>query len=395
MFNPPAQGATEFMMAAPTKVLTTGNDNYDVLITDGNVYGLDGLDIINTNGAIGSHDIYGGAGDKFIGSSSGTINTQYFYGGFGSQTMSGGSNGDYFYGGDGHVLMTGGVFNWSQAAGSGTVAMFVGDTSGDDFFYGGHGAVAEYGFDGNDLLIGSDLDDSGTYLNFIDGGLSSLGTIKLGLFGGDGLDKLYGGRGSDDLFGGTGVDRLDGGEGSDVLYGGTGADIMLGGSGDDVYEVDNVLDVAWEVNDSTQGIADNVFAYVNFALADGVDNLIMVYGNQQYGYGNNGVNIIIANAASNVLEGKGGYDTITGGAGSDYFLENAGFGVDVITDFTAGAGTQDAIVFNHTLFANFAAVMAAATQHGADTWITASNTEVLVLSHVLKTDLHSDDFQFS
>jgi Ca2+-binding RTX toxin-like protein len=378
------------------KILTSGNDNYTVVALDDAVYGLGGKDVILTNGGtIGNHDIYAGGGDKFIGSSIGTIFSQYLYGGYGNQTMSGGDSGGYFYGADGTYLMTGGVFDFTVAGTTGAIIPYFGaPNSGADFMYGGDGRVAEYGFGGADFLYGGASDDRGTFLNFIDADAVALGKVKLGLFGGAGADSLFGNKGNDDLYGGSEVDWLDGGIGNDVLYGGTGADVMLGGSGDDIYEVDNAGDFVAEVNDAQFGIADNVFAYVDYAMQWGVDNLLMNYGTQTYGIGNELTNIIIGNGSANVIEGKGGYDTLTGGAGSDTFLIRAGFGVDVITDFTAGAGTQDAIQFKTAMFANFAAVMAAATQHGTDTWISASTTDVIVLSGVLKTGLHSDDFQF-
>jgi len=63
------------------------------------------------------------------------------------------------------------------------------------------------------------------------------------------------------------------------------------------------------------------------------------------------------------------YDTFTGGAGSDLFIIRPGCGVDVITDFQAGAGSEDALLFSSSLFSSFSQVMANAAQVRADTWI--------------------------
>jgi Ca2+-binding RTX toxin-like protein len=180
-----------------------------------------------------------------------------------------------------------------------------------------------------------------------------------------------------------------------VFYGGIGGDILIGGTGNDLYEIDNVNDVITELAGAANGIADNAYTYVDFTLGTGVDNLIMLYGNQRYGTGNSADNIIYGNAQLNVLQGGGGYDTMIGGAGSDYYIINSGFGVDVITDFTAGAGTQDAIVFSKSLFTTFASVLSHAAQMGADTWIGDGFGNTVVLSNVLKTSLHADDFQFA
>jgi PKD repeat protein len=54
------------------------------------------------------------------------------------------------------------------------------------------------------------------------------------LDGGDGNDRLQGGKGADVLMGGAGDDQLNGGQGADVLIGGTGADRLIGGPGDDL-----------------------------------------------------------------------------------------------------------------------------------------------------------------
>jgi len=110
-----------------------------------------------------------------------------------------------------------------------------------------------------------------------------------------------------------------------------------------------------------------VFAYVEFALGDNFDNLLMNYGVQTYVFGNAGDNIIVGNTRANVIEGRAGYDTMTGGAASDLFIINPNFGVDVITDFQAGAGSEDALIFARSLFTSFDQVMANAAQVGADT----------------------------
>jgi Ca2+-binding RTX toxin-like protein len=215
------------------------------------------------------------------------------------------------------------------------------------------------------------------------------------LFGDDNQNSIYGLNGADTIAGFGGNDYLYGGDGIDIFYGGTGADTMVGGTGNDLYEVDNVGDTVIELAGAANGTADNVYAYVDYTLATGVDNLIMLYGNQRYGTGNATDNIIYGNSQLNILQGGAGYDTLIGGAGSDYFIVNAGFGVDVISDFTAGAGSQDAIVFSKSLFTTFAGVLSHAAQVGADTWIGDGFGNTVVLSNVLKTNLHADDFQFA
>ena len=206
------------------------------------------------------------------------------------------------------------------------------------------------------------------------------------------IENAIGGSGNDTLIGNGAANVLQGGLGNDVLLGGAGADILIGGSGSDLYEVDDLGDVV--VESPGQAAADVVFAYVNFALPRGVEHLVLSYGNQTYGYGNELDNIIIGNAQGNVLEGGGGYDTITGGPGSDLFIVNPNFGVDVITDFVAGQGTEDAIYFSRQLFGSFQQVLNNAAQVGLDTWIGDGLGNTVVLQNVALSSLHPDDFGF-
>ena len=173
------------------------------------------------------------------------------------------------------------------------------------------------------------------------------------------------------------------------------AGVLYGGNGSDTYEVTSSRTMIFETaTDEYDRGFDKVFAYVDFTLPEHVENLIMIYGQQTYGYGNSEANIIIGNASNNVLEGKGGYDTLTGGAGTDLFVVNPNWGVDVITDFTAGAGTQDAVMFSRAIFSNYQQVIGNARQVGSDTWIGDAAGNTVVLQNVLLTSLHPDDFGF-
>ena len=100
-------------------------------------------------------------------------------------------------------------------------------------------------------------------------------------------------------------------------------------------------------------------------------------------------------AGNDVLTGNGGDDTLAGGTGSDTFVFKAGdTGHDSVTDFTAGAGTDDILSFETALFADFASVLAAATDVGSDTVITIDANTSIELQGVLTANLHADDFQF-
>ncbi|MGB5743840.1 MAG: putative Ig domain-containing protein, partial [Sedimenticolaceae bacterium] len=79
-----------------------------------------------------------------------------------------------------------------------------------------------HGLAGDDVLIGSDADESGN--------------PSLGLFGGEGNDLLRGLGGADNLYGGPGDDLIEGGPGSDLLDGGQGRDTYVFAPGDSLRE---------------------------------------------------------------------------------------------------------------------------------------------------------------
>jgi hypothetical protein len=68
--------------------------------------------------------------------------------------------------------------------------------------------------------------------------------------------------------------------------------------------------------------------------------------------------------------------------------------VDVITDFVAGQGTDDAIYFSRQLFSSFQQVLNNAAQVGQDTWIGDGLGNTVVLQNVGLSSLHPDDFGF-
>jgi Ca2+-binding RTX toxin-like protein len=336
----------------------TGNSSVNVL------YGLGGNDLLF--GEAGDDSLFGGDGDDFL------------YGGAGRDVLEGGTGNDSLFGGAGNDQMAGGSGNDTYEV----------DSEGD--------VVFEAAAQGTDLVTASvnyTLHDNVEFLNITGNVVFGFGNGLANTINGNAAGNRLAGFGGDDrLSGQAGNDVLDGGEGNDVLLGGTGADTLVGGAGDDIYEVDDTGDLVWEA--AGNGVTDNVFAYVDFALPDEVENLIMLYGNQRFGTGNAGHNIVIGNASDNVMEGGAGYDTLTGGAGSDLFVVRAGFGVDVITDFQAGTGSEDAILFSTSLFSSFAQVMSHSRQVGSDTWIEVGQGNTVVLTGVSLSSLAADDFGF-
>jgi len=112
---------------------------------------------------------------------------------------------------------------------------------------------------------------------------------------------------------------------------------------------------------------------------------------------NNGGNQITG-VADGVTLISHGNDVMTGGGSSEKFVVNAIFGADTITDFAShatGPG-HDTISLSRADFADFAAVMASATNAGGDTVLHAANGQTLTLLGVNVATLShlSADFTF-
>ena len=247
-----------------------------------------------------------------------------------------------------------------------------------------------------------------------------------------GADYIEGFGGNDTLSGGAGNDQIKGGDGADTITGGLGNDILAGGNGDDTFVVsgleaklDQIAGGAGTDTVQVTGTANLTLANFNATasaieiwqgngmavLGDGTANALDFSGLTSisgiaYVDGGAGNDVIIGSQFNDVLRGGRGADTITGGAGDDTlsggteidtFIFNAGFGKDTITDFTAGIGVKDVIQFDHTVFADFNAVLAAAVQVGANVEIHLDADNVLTLNNVSLTatnKLVADDFLF-
>jgi probable HAF family extracellular repeat protein len=115
--------------------------------------------------------------------------------------------------------------------------------------------------------------------------------------------------------------------------------------------------------------------------------------------GGNGKNVLTGGAGDDFLIGGNGRDALTGGLGNDKltggngadtFVFNANFGKDVITDFH-----NDVIQFDHTVFADFAAIQAHMANDGhGNTVITHDANTTVKLLGVTSSELHGSDFVF-
>jgi hypothetical protein len=109
--------------------------------------------------------------------------------------------------------------------------------------------------------------------------------------------------------------------------------------------------------------------------------------------GGSGNDHITGTAVGDIIDGGAGNDILTGGTGSDRFIFRHGSGADIITDFAAGAGSDDKL--DLTAFAssyNLAYVLAHTTQSGANTVIDLGSGDSITLQNVAKANLSGSDF---
>lgn len=186
------------------------------------------------------------------------------------------------------------------------------------------------------------------------------------------------------------AETITGTDQADLIDGKGGADTLIGGAGDDTY----VVSVAGTiVTEALGGGIDTVLSSVSFALGSNTENLTLTGTGNTNATGNDGANIITGNAGNNVITGELGSDVLTGGGGNDTFVVNKGDGSDIITDFSAGAGTGDVVKLNGFWFNSFADVKSVMTEVGNDVYLKLDGQETLVFRNHHIADFAADDFQ--
>ncbi|ATN32509.1 hypothetical protein ACO34A_01630 [Rhizobium sp. ACO-34A] len=395
-----------------------------------------------------------GTGNEFANTITGNSADNFLSGLDGNDIISGGNGNDVLLGGAGNDTLNGGVGVDQMGGGAGNDSYTI-DNVGDqvvELLNEGIDSVSSsitYTLQDNfeNLTLTGSIAINGTG-NGLDNTLvgNSGNNILNGL---DGTDSLSGGSGNDTLWGGAGNDTLNGGAGADMMYGeigddsytvdnagdvvtelagegtdsvsssityiltdhvenltltgssaingtgnalensiigNSGANVIEGGGGADILNGGGGIDVLSYIS-SGSGVSVNLQTAVvsdGDAQGDVISNFESIWGSQ---FGD----ILIGSAVANSINGQGGDDTITTGAGNDVIVFRPNFGMDTITDFQAGAGASDVLEFDSSLFADFEAVLAAAAQVGNDTLITYDAGNVLTLKNVALTSLHQDD----
>ncbi len=135
--------------------------------------------------------------------------------------------------------------------------------------------------------------------------------------------------------------------------GGGAADVLRGLGGDDTYRIHNARDAILEA--AGQG-TDRVLASVDYRLGAGVSVEILATSSRAGTAaialtGNELGQTVYGNAGANRLDGRGGLDTLVGGAGADQFVFSTAPGAsnwDRIADFEAG---RDRVALDDAVFA--------------------------------------------
>jgi len=114
--------------------------------------------------------------------------------------------------------------------------------------------------------------------------------------------------------------------------------------------------------------------------------------------------IFTGTSGNDTFSGTAGVDILTGGAGNDTFDFTAlnsqipqSTPADIVTDFVAGAGTDDVLELSSSHFSSFDDVLALATENvseGSVTLHVGLDAPLVVLEGVALADLHQDDFRF-
>jgi Ca2+-binding RTX toxin-like protein len=378
-----------------------GNDTYVVDNLLDTIVDVSGVDTVQTaiqlanplyapienltlTGSLAINGFGNGLNNRIVGNN--LINT--LDGGVGNDVLEGFGGNDILLGGVGNDLLNGGTGNDAMTGGAGNDIYMV-DTLLDTVTEAAGGGTADridstitYSLAALTeieqlTLIGvSNINGTGNGLANRITGNSGINTLDGGL----GVDILIGGLGNDvykiDVLGESvsevfdqGIDRVEsfvnyslganvenltlmgtanltgtgnelanrivGNDGANTLNGGLGVDTLIGGAGNDTYRVDAFGDTITEIN--TCG-TDLVISTANsYVLGDFVEDLTLS-GAAVGGFGNGLVNRITGTATDNTLDGRGGADTMTGGAGNDtYFVDDA---LDIVID---SAGTADRV----------------------------------------------------
>jgi Ca2+-binding RTX toxin-like protein len=163
---------------------------------------------------------------------------------------------------------------------------------------------------------------------------------------------------------------------------------MFGSLGDDTYNL--WQNSAAVIEKFAEGV-DTIYGryWGGVILPDNVENLLLISGGANFGFGNNLGNLIVAGNAGAKLDGRAGNDVLVGGEGDDVFVVAKGNGSDAIINFTPG---RDTILLQGQGYAEWSDLTARMHQTGADVTLHTSIEEDVIIRGIALADLDAADF---
>jgi len=357
------------------------------------------LNIENIEGSEFDDNITGDAGDNYL---DGREGNDIIFGGDGHDGLAGGqghdqlfgeAGSDWFTGHQGDDLIDGGAGedqvnydSWSGTTSGVSVDLSVITPLGGG--YSNVVVVTNDGFTDTDYLRNIENVSGTDFSDTLTGD-----ALNNQLRGNGGDDVLTGNQGDDHLQGDDGDDNLNGGPGNDFLFGGPGVDTIDGGADWDNLAFDNWTGV---VNGVNVNLALNTVSDDGFGSTDSVFNIERVQGSDfdDIIAGDSFDNHLLGNGGNDTLSGGGGNDSLEGGLGDDLFVLSDGGNIH-ISDFVAGAGTEDVIDLQDvSSLSDFAGVLAVAVDDGGGNVNIDLGGNNLHLVGVNVASLHVDDFIF-
>ncbi|MGZ9063572.1 MAG: M10 family metallopeptidase C-terminal domain-containing protein, partial [Allosphingosinicella sp.] len=322
-------GGDEIYLGAGDDTVTWSGD---LLIDGGDGVDLMKVDFLNSGATL---DLSNPSVDQdFLGTTLRDVERVQYWGGNGTDTVTGGAYSDNIAGNDGDDVIDGGGGDDEIWGGAGMDQLRGG--TGDDVVTAHEGgdslgfALLDGG-DGFDWLDLSIRDYSGDFTLDLEVNTAALRNFeRIGFVGGSGVNDVKGGVGADKIWGGANDDHFEGRAGDDDLRGGLGDDVLLGGSGSDLLIGDGGADQIYGGDDDDFLNAGAFGTFEGSYLDGGAGNDSLV--------AREGADILVGGTGDDVLDGGAGADQMTGGTGNDiYAVDNAG---DVVTE-NAGEGTDE------------------------------------------------------
>lgn len=326
------------------------------------VYGFSWADRIDAKG--GNDQVFGLQGNDTI---DGGAGNDTLYGEFDDDSLIGGAGADVLYGDDANGIMSG---NDTLDGGAGADQLYGG--AGDDTYMFGRQSGSDLIFEtsGNDrVLLESGIlpanvtlyNDTYDLVIVLDAGRVQMRVP--GYFNGNASKQIE----SIVFADGTTWDQT---YIAAHLVTNSVADTLTGTAGNDTFVVDNSYDVI--IEGTNQGI-DTVTTTTSYMLPANVENLTLTGPLNSSAKGNALSNVITGNLGDNKITSAGGADTLSGGAGDDFYdirvnawntqektlnivsvVENAGEGVDTVlvntNDYTLPANVENLVLENALYF---------------------------------------------